>query len=490
MIIPTRLEYYGDRAKAEALKGKALQLCYSWADGIGQSLIINRTKKLDDTAIIQAIITRNPYGNLFGVVRINVATSGSETSAILFCTSFNAGVDDGTQVYKKPYPPITQGDLVTLNPQTIPYPEYSARSNFRNNGYVQSYWVDTKETNCISWSYEFYYDSGNRKGGRLSIQGLENAVGTLVYIEPLFCALIPYDENNPEIQRLVMIYRDRLNYSGTGTTRYCAVYDYVLDFDNQVLTLSNVSSFNLTSALFAIESVTISDVINSFTARLYGLMNNTKTLIYAKVETVSYSQGGFSYNGTARVLKYLEFNDDYSAISVFDRIFAETPIYQIYNNEGGYVGDTSEIEDWFQIIDIRDKVRFCTERYTVGSSSSSIYKYSWSKPSELSKSQFASGANFYDFLFTKNDLIYSQDNLIKSNRLGLIAAATNKSHYIEDYAYTNDVLVASFYVVDDVDYSQTWTSVVLDYKNKSKKILSDTDLKTISVTKLPTVTTP
>lgn len=497
----------------------------------------------DDTEIW---ITKNPNS-------IRIKSGGDK----LFCTSFNAGVDNGTQVYKKPYPPITQGDLITLNPQTIPYPDYSARSDFRGDG-LQSYWVDSKEENAISWSYETFYVFGaNRKGAKLSIQGLEPspAASSLWYKEPLHCALIPFDKETPDIQRFVMIYRDRVNYSGAGTTRYCAVFDYVLDFDNSALNITLVSTFNLTTAGYD-------------TKTLYGLMSDAKTLIFQSYKDVFMTVEGYTSTAQARTINYSTLSDDYLSFIDTGEIFAETPVFRYQGND--LLNDT---EMFFPIIDVRDKVRFCTRyfknrtrvseteiiesglqnleftSFSQGSVQILFKKASWSISSGLSLVQFSSGNTLYtttkrpsdsynpndtpfpgynwDFNFvttseiidnncyglahTKKDLIYSEyseqyvssriedawgatietisssyscTGSIKSKKAGYIMDVSTSSHYIEDYAYTDGVFVGSFYD-DDVNYNRSWTSAVLGYKAKSKKVLANTDLKTISVTKLP-----
>src|SRR5574343_394994 len=147
MIIPPRPEYYGDTDKAKTLKGEAYQFFTFCCIGIGQALTMTRIKKFDNGNEIVAQVCRNPYGDLHGVVKIFVPPSGGEEFALI-CTSFNSGVDGGTQIYQAPYPPKTRGELILAGENTnglvLPSPTYSARTNYR---------VNESENETVSWDY-------------------------------------------------------------------------------------------------------------------------------------------------------------------------------------------------------------------------------------------------------------------------------------------------------------------------------------------------
>ena len=343
MINPPNLQYHGDRTKAESLKGVALQFYSFCCVGIGESACLNRTKKLNDGSVIQAIITKDPYGNLNGVVRIHIAPVGGDENVFLFCTSFN-DTDLGTQVYKKPYPPMTQGGLIDVadNPDylVLPTPDFKVRN---------SYWVDDKEKNTISWQY-VVLDNGYDlyKCGKMAIQGIEtSSLDWGFFFEPVCCALISDTQ-------LIVIYTDRVNYSGTGTTKYCAVYDYALDFINQKITLSYVSSFDLTAAGYGQGGGGSSD--DAYSNRvLIGFLSDFKTVIYSQV--------GIAGVTTSR-LKAFKLDDDYLSVLPDDTLIYTSPLVGSYTATGGVISEipphgwtriVEENEIPTQLIEIRGK---------------------------------------------------------------------------------------------------------------------------------------
>jgi len=355
-IHPPNLQYYGDRKKAESLKGVALQFYSFCCVGIGESACLNRTKKMNDGSTIQAIITRDPYGNLNGVVRIAVNPVGPDEPLFLFCTSFNS-TDSGTQVYKKPYPPITQGALIDAgdNPDylVLPTPDFKVRNN---------YWVDSQEKNAISWGYAEVVISGTHyKYGKLAIQGIETSTDDWgLYYEPMMCALISDTQ-------LVVIYIDKVNYAGSGTTRYCAVYDYTLDFTNQKITVTESSSFDLTAAGYGtgiIGTITESGDDYNYNRVLLGFLGDAKTVIY-----LEYYDNQTFLGTDFQQIKAFKLSDDYLTVLSGDTLIYD-PTYHRWDttstsgSSGGvsWSRDISNYEAIVNLVEIRgDKIAFLRE---------------------------------------------------------------------------------------------------------------------------------
>ena len=193
-------------------------------------------------------------------VEIRVTTNPNhvyikDASATLYCTSFNGG-DLGTQVYKKPFPPITRGGLISdgVNPDM---PDYHARTN---------YWVDDKEKNTVSWEYVTRIESGVSKSrGKISIQGLEGNIG--LYVQPLAVGLI-------SDTKLLVVSHYWLGSGGSG--RYAIVYNYALDFVGETITLSIYSTYKLNSVTYG--TVTIHGILD----------DHCQTVIYSDSSDLKY----------------------------------------------------------------------------------------------------------------------------------------------------------------------------------------------------------
>lgn len=320
-MIPTHAtEFDGDPAE-----------CVKWlgyARGVLQQMVRDNNPAVKSKHLFigdaEIWITKNP-----NAIRIK---SGGK----LFCTSFNAGVDDGTQIYKAPYPPKTQGALIApddnFNGLILPSPDYSARTN---------YFVNDKETETVSWDYvNAVIDGNNRKFGKIAIQGIETDINWGLYLEPLVVGIIKPTDTNPNRQQLLVIYRNRVNYSGTGTTRYCAVYDYALDFVNQKIDLTLVSSFNLSAAGYG-------------TKNYIGVLDDEcKTVVY-------YDSG----------LKYLVLADDYLSVASTGEIFnnIESTLISSEEIESGNFPDSATMQYTYSpsetvasYVDVRgNTVSFC-----------------------------------------------------------------------------------------------------------------------------------
>lgn len=360
MINPPAIKYYGDTAKANALKGVALQFYQSVCMQLGAATTLTREKRTaigGQAAIIKASIFLNSYRKINGRIDVFVQPILAEEGAKLFCTSFNDD-DLGTQVYKTPYPPKTQGELITIgdNPNllVLPSPTYSARTNC---------WVDDKEKNTVSWDYVEYLNtdfpvgspSRNKKYGKIAIQGIETGIAWGLYLSPICCALIPAPDDTPGQQQLVIIYTDKVNYSGTGTNKYVGVYDYVLNFASGELELSEVD--------------TPIDFTTDFAApikALIGFFGDSKRLaVRSSVARTYYPDdwpGGIVVNPTT--INVLEFNANYSAILSNDIIYETKPYVSLdYNYD--FSGDVetgasktliSPVENLsVQFIDVRGK---------------------------------------------------------------------------------------------------------------------------------------
>jgi hypothetical protein len=285
-MITARLEYYGDKEKAATLKGKAMSFYEFVLNSMGDVDSITREKRIDMNTSIQVVIATNGFGQKYGVVKIYVNPKGNNEDIVgLLCTSFNDD-DLGTQVYKAPYPPITKGGLYDIgdNPNglILPSPTYSARTN---------YWVDDKEKNTVSWDYVDSIEAGiTRKYGKIAIQGLENQASfSWRYFEPLAVGLLSDTQ-------LVAVCRFN-DYYESANIRYVNVYDYTLDFVNNVLNLTLYSSFNLTE----------SGIASSNTDHIIGMLDDgCKTVIY---------EGDSASHPGQLSLKYFILNSDHSAVS-------------------------------------------------------------------------------------------------------------------------------------------------------------------------------
>jgi hypothetical protein len=182
MNIVPRIEAYGDKEKALTLKGKALAFYQFVLDSMGNVQTINRTEKLDDSTVIQAIICTDAYGTKNGILRIYVDVTESSTKDSIFCTSFNAGIDQGTQIYVKPFPANTIGKLITpdKNPNNLILPQPTFRVG---NGY----WADEKNKKAVSWDYVQLNNGGWY--GKIAINGVETDNSWNSHGKPLACAL-------------------------------------------------------------------------------------------------------------------------------------------------------------------------------------------------------------------------------------------------------------------------------------------------------------
>lgn len=74
---------------------------------------------------------------------------------------------------------------------------------------------------------------------------------------------------------------------------------------------------------------------------------------------------------------------------------------------------------------------------------------------------------------------FESNSELMSKKAGLLHSGTE--FIMNDYSYTDSAMIMSGSLLETGDS----LSVILDYKKKSKKVLPDTDLQKISVTKLP-----
>ncbi len=442
---------------------------------------------------------------------------------LLFCTSFNAGVDDGTQIYKSPFPPYTEGGLIGAgdNPTALPLPSatYKARTN---------YWVDNKEKNTVSWEYITTISPlSNKKYGKIAIQGIESDQTWGLFLEPLCCGLISDSQ-------LAIIYRNRVNYTGSGTTRYFAVYNYILDFANKKITLSLVSRFALPT------------IYNNYF--IAGMLNDCKTIIY-----------------TSGNLFYFTVSNDFLTITSSGNLIWQSQPTATYSNDVvssdpfNYITISTlqaPTENRAGAIDVRgDVVSFCIQRLktrvflqnTFLNDTGDVwlkryddreYDYitaSWSLANGFSQKIFKStiysdhidGEKFYDggdwvsrlttvknvedvlmyFYAAKiNSVCYKHyeyqqlitgrihlggsfynnfdtvstetgTNTIKINEIAVETGSYSDYWIMTDVAYTEECIIASYSDATDV-------SVVINLKNKKHNVVN-TELKTLSVTALP-----
>jgi len=252
-----------------------------------------------------------------------------DESATLYCTSFN-DTDLGAQVYKKPYPPITQGGLIDAgdNPDYLPLPapDYKTRKN---------YWVDDKEKNTVSWQYIQITIAGvPYKYGKIAIQGLETSTNNWgEFLEPVCCALISDSQ-------LVVIYIKRLNRHDTGKVRMCVVYDYTLDFINQKINLSHVSALNLTTAGYGDGIGGSGD--DAYSNRvLLGFLSDCKTVIYREIGIIE---------ATPTKLKAFKLADDYLSVLPDDTLIYLSPLAGSHTETTGVISE-SPPHGWARIID-------------------------------------------------------------------------------------------------------------------------------------------
>lgn len=169
MITPPRLEYYGDIAQAQAMKGAALQFFSFCCLGIGESATITRTKKPIDGVIFQATVNKDPYGNLFGVVRINVETSGGETLGKIYITypdRWSAYSDTDWVKFRK------SDRLERQKPFDVVNVNYYAGGTLNqsisevsspNKICIGGYWINADYSDCISFTRDTVYYDGKYK---------------------------------------------------------------------------------------------------------------------------------------------------------------------------------------------------------------------------------------------------------------------------------------------------------------------------------------
>jgi len=236
-----------------------------------------------------------------------------KSGSTLFCTSFNEG-DLGTQIYKKPYPPVTRDGLIldsdNPNKLVLPSPTYSARAN---------YWANTRENATVSWDYVEYLDifypvghaSRLRKYGKIAVNGIETDLLWGKFLEPLVCALIDKDADDLPVQRIVIIYVDRLNYAGTGNNRYIAVYDYQIDTS---VSLTEISKTNF-------------NVLGYSTNTLIGFFGDAKRLaIYSTVDRIYYpSDYPLGITKHVPTINVIDFNSAFVMVVNDEIIYEESP---------------------------------------------------------------------------------------------------------------------------------------------------------------------
>lgn len=312
-----RLKYHGDTAKAATLKGAALGFYQFVLLSMGGIKTVQRDKQVGD-AIIRVNVYTDAYGVVNGAIQIYVPVGGGDVEPALFCTSFN-DTDLGAQIYKAPFPPKMQGELIAVddnpNKLILPSPTYSARAN---------YWVNNKETDTVSWDYVEYLDidypvwhiNRKRKYGKIAIQGVENGLLWGKFFKPLACALIDKEADKESVSRAVIIYQDMVNYSGTGTKKYVGVYEYVLNTDESVLELTPVA-----------EPIEFTSQLGAPITALIGFMGDARRLVViSKVERTYYPSdhpaGVLIHTPTINVIS---FNDGYSAIASNDIIYESKP---------------------------------------------------------------------------------------------------------------------------------------------------------------------
>jgi len=269
-------------------------------------------------------------------VEIRVTTNPNhvyiKAGSTLFCTSFNEG-DLGTQIYKKIDRPITRDGLIpegnNPNELVLPSPTYSSRTN---------YWVDTKEKNTVSWGYvdttnhifNPYYEPV--RYARISINGIENDDLFGRMLAPLSCAII---EKGDYKDKLVIIYRQKLRSSPNFNKVFLVVCDYVIDFDNIVIT-------ELLNYELVIEGVTISS-----DGIIIGFMGDgMRLVIYSTVDRiyypVDYPMGITIHVSTINVI---EFNATYTDIFSNDIIYEALPLVSEGYNFANYIAGEAGVRE-------------------------------------------------------------------------------------------------------------------------------------------------
>lgn len=170
MITPPRLEYYGDIPKAQALKGAALQFFSFCCLGIGEVLTITRTDNPMDGVVFQATVNKDPYGNLFGVIRIFVELIPVKPKNLIYITypdrTSNYLPTDWLRFrkqdrleYKKAFEtPVFVNYFAggTLN-QSL------SEVSSPNKSCVGGYWINKDFTDCISFTRDTIYYDGKYK---------------------------------------------------------------------------------------------------------------------------------------------------------------------------------------------------------------------------------------------------------------------------------------------------------------------------------------
>jgi hypothetical protein len=496
MINAPAIKYYGDTVKATALKGVALQFYQYVCMQLGSSTSITREKRTSigvQSVVIKASIFLNGYRDINGKVDIFVQPIIQEENDILFCTSFNTD-DLGTQVYKNPFKPRTELGLIDVldNPSFLILPDAEYRS--RNN-----YWVNNKENEAVSWDYidvmrvpPYYYLV---RYGRISISGVENDNSWGEFLEPLCCALI--DNEN-----MVIIYIN------------IAVFNYVIDTDNHVLLLTELSKFEFDWVGRGMHPRPDSRPV------FYGISGDAKRVFF-----LIFIPGG---GGTILArLSYFDFESDY--LSIINESYIDSDIGSFVDVRGKYVSLS-----WFELVyggdvirnhyiaNINENLSFnrqllgttvATEstsdpilipgtgdgrgdghRSTTTSNSSGIARiHFYSKKlndviySEFTLSIIQVMTQYDDGSEEINSLSINHSETLKSTKHGVLHSISSSGYITEyimiDYSYTKHVLILSF------TYGDGNISCILNYKKKAHKIF-DYLKSLLSVTKLPQVTTP
>lgn len=443
MLLPPRIEYYGDIDKGQSLKGMALSFYNFVCQGMGEAWTVTREKRVDDDGIqIQAQVTKTAYGDYTAVLKIYVRpVTGGDEEIFLFCTSFTATNDAGTQVYKNPYPPITQGGLILAdnNPDslTLPTPDYKARAGTPGTGY----WANTKEDDCVSWEYVDVEISGSpKKCGKISIHGAETSNAWGLFLEPFCCALLPN-------KKIAIIYYDRVNLSGTGSTLYLAKFNYSIDAATGIVSLSRTHLFTLSS---------YPGYVASFLP--VGILEDGITIIYsARVADTSL---GFTIFMTAA--KYLTMDESYSSVVNDNLLYVGVP------QQHTIIGSLDVRGDTFGFL-----VRYLDDRQ---------YSKRFDVTNGLITTLEATASQFSMITAPKlNERIYFDGVSIKSKRMGTLIGIDDIADY--HYSYTKDNMLISIESPDGTIKN----GVLIDYKGKKIHVI-DYKPEKISITKLPKAT--
>lgn len=277
MINTPKLQYHGDRKKAESLKGIALQFYTFCCIGIGESACLNRTKKLNDGSVIQAIINRDPYGNLNGVVRIHIAPSGGVKYLVAITYADRLATYSLSDYLKhrklnriERQKPFEQVDVTYYAGGCLM--QSISEVSSPNKNCIGGYWINKDYSDSVSWIRDVIY----WKGKYYQLQWITDDAG---YYGVLACSV----RSGKIFVITAKVYdgydKTRYLYSSTGMDEVDLWVYQIGDSATDELNLTEIEHYNLvTTGRTNEDEIMAGFFTNPLNFYLYTRYNGMKTL--------------------------------------------------------------------------------------------------------------------------------------------------------------------------------------------------------------------